>query len=91
MERKLDKKFTGSLMKVKDGTIVPGDEWVAFLAKDNAFAAVLPAYRQKCQELGCADTQLTMVDALIEHVATWRAEHPKRLKNPDAAGEKILP
>jgi hypothetical protein len=39
---KLDAKFYGDLRKVKDGSAVPDDEWAVFLAKDNAFAAILP-------------------------------------------------
>lgn len=54
---KLDPKFAGVIFKVKDGTIVPDDEYVVFLAKDNAFAAILPLYRDKCAELGCDGEQ----------------------------------
>lgn len=87
---KLDAKFYGSIQKVKDGTIVPEDEYVVFLAKDNAFAAVLPVYRAICNSLGADYEQLAAVDRMIERLAKWRMENPKRLKVPDAKGEKLL-
>lgn len=34
---KLDAKFYGEIRKVKDGAVVPEDEYVVFLAKDTAF------------------------------------------------------
>ena len=91
MQMKLDKKFTGSIMKVKDGTVLRGDEWIVFLAKDNAFAMTLPTYRENCIKLGCDQEQIDAVDRLIANVEAWRKVNPKRCKNPDAAGEKMLP
>lgn len=87
---KMDAKFTGTLVKVKDGTVVPDDEWVVFLVKDNAFASVLPIYRRKCIELGCDAEQIAAVDRMIARASTWRDAHQDRLKNPDAAGERLL-
>jgi hypothetical protein len=88
---KLDKKFAGTIYKVKDGSIVPGDEYVVFLAKDNAFAEILPMYLTACLEMHCDQEQIQAVSALIDRVDKWRREHPERLKNPDAAGERLLP
>jgi hypothetical protein len=86
---KLDKKFYGEIRKAKDDSIVPDDEYVVFLVKDNAFAATLPTYRQYCELMGADVVQLEMVDQLIERVYKWRAGSD-RCKVPDAAGEKVL-
>lgn len=87
---KLDAKFYGEIRKVKDDSIVPEDEYVVFLAKDNAFFKVLPEYRAHCWAMGCDAEQLDAVDRMIKRAEHWRAQHPERLKNPDAAGEKLL-
>lgn len=87
---KLDAKFYGEIRKVKDDSLVPDDEYVVFLAKDNAFAAILPLYLDKCTEMGCDDEQLIAVDLMIERLNKWRAAHPDRLKRPDAHNEKLL-
>lgn len=87
---KLDAKFSGVIVKVKDNTIVPDDEYVVFLAKDNAFAAILPNYRDKCKEMGADAEQIAAVDRMIERLGTWRARNQHRLKVPDAKGEKLL-
>lgn len=88
---KMDKKFKGTILKVKDGSIVADDQYVVFLVKDDAFAAVLPAYRDECARLGADEEQLAAVDALVGRVDVWRAAHPELCKVPDAAGEKLLP
>lgn len=87
---KLDAKFEGEIRKVKDGSIVPDDEYVVFLAKDNAFAEVLPIYLDKCRDLGCDADQIAAVVRMIGRVVVWRGLHPGRCKSPDAAGEKLL-
>lgn len=87
---KLDAKFYGSIRKVKDGSLVPEDEWVCFLVKDNAFAATLPTYREKCIELGADAEQIAAVDRMILRAAEWRVANPHRFKVPDAKGEKLL-
>lgn len=88
--QKLDKKFYGSIYKVKDNTRVPEDQYVVFLAKDTAFAEALPAYRAACERLGADATQLLMTDNMIARVLGWREAHPELCKVPDAAGEKVL-
>lgn len=87
---KLDAKFYGELYKVKDDSIVPDDEYVVFLAKDNAFAAVLPFYYAKCIELGADAEQVASVERMMDRLIAWRRDNPDRLKVPDAKGEKLL-
>jgi hypothetical protein len=88
---RLDGKFYGQIRKVKDDTIVSEDEYVVFLAKDNAFAAVLPFYRHICADMGCDPEQLAGVDRLIARVSAWREANADRCKKPDIeVGEKLL-
>ncbi len=87
---KLDAKFEGIIYKVKDGTMVPDDEYIVFLAKDNAFAAILPLYYNKCVELNCDEEQLAAVASMIDRLNKWRVDNPERLKNPDAKNERLL-
>lgn len=81
--KKLDGKFYGDIFKAKDHTRVPDDQYIVFLIKDNAFAAILPEYRKKCAELGCDDRQLFAIDRLINRVNQWRADNSSLLKKPD--------
>lgn len=87
---KLDAKFSGIIFKVKDGSIVPDDEYVVFLAKDTAFANVLPLYRKECVSLGSDQEQIASVDRMTERLRVWRECNQSRLKAPDANGEKLL-
>lgn len=87
---KLDAKFYGEIRKAKDDTIVPDDEYVVFLVKDNAFAQVLPIYRQICLNLGADRAQLDSLDRMIGRAIAWREANPDRCKVPDAKGEKLL-
>jgi len=87
---KLDSKFYGTVIKAKDNTIVDGSEYVVFLAKDNAFAAILPEYLAKCVELDADEEQIEAVMRLIARVDQWRAANPDRCKVPDAVGERML-
>lgn len=50
---KLDAKFYGEIRKVKDDSVVPDDQYMVFLAKDNAFADTVVYYRDRCVALGC--------------------------------------
>jgi hypothetical protein len=88
--QKLDAKFDGVIFKVKDGSIVPPDEYVVFLVKDTAFANTLPKYRAECVALGADKEHIASVDRMIERAMYWRASNPDRLKVPDAKGEKLL-
>ena len=87
---KLDGKFYGNIYKAKDNSQVPNDEYVVFLAKDNAFAAILPEYLAKCIELDADEEQIEAAMRLIARVDAWRADNPERCKVPDAAGERML-
>jgi len=87
---KLDAKFYGVIVKAKDGTIVPEDEYVVFLAKDNAFFNILLKYREECIKLGADTEQINAVTRMIERASYWRVNNQHRLKVPDAKGEKLL-
>lgn len=91
MIQKIDAKFYGEIRKVKDDSIVPDDQYVVFLVKDDAFAAVLPQYLAECIRLRADRAQIDATIAMIQRVQNWRADHPDRLKVPDAFGEKMLP
>lgn len=86
---KLDAKFYGQIRKVKDDSRVPDDEYVVFLAKDNAFNNILPQYRDECVALGCDSEQIAAVDRMIERLRAWREANRERCKDPDAHGEKL--
>jgi len=87
---KLDAKFYGQIRKAKDDTIVPDDEYMVFLAKDNAFCAILPLYLEECIRLGADQEQIAAVIRGMERLREWRARHPDRCKVPDAKGERLL-
>lgn len=87
---KMDAKFYGEIRKAKDDSIVPDDEYIVFLVKDNAVPAMLQFYRRQCEQLKCDAEQLTAVDRMIGRALAWRREHPDRIKNADAAGEHLL-
>lgn len=87
---KLDAKFYGEIRKVKDDSIVPDDQYVVFLAKDNAFAKMLPLYYAMCIEMGADAEHVASVERMIDRLNAWRAANPDKLKVPDAKGEKLL-
>jgi hypothetical protein len=87
---KLDGKFHGIIAKNKDGSIVPQDQWVVFLAKDNAFPATLRFYRAECNRQGAASEQLAAVDAAIARLDEWRQANPDKCKTPDVQAGEIV-
>lgn len=87
---KMDAKFYGTIVKAKDDTVVPDDEYVVFLVKDTAFANVLPAYLAECRDLGADAEQIAAVERMIKRVREWRSINSSRLKTPDAKGERLL-
>lgn len=87
---KLDKKFYGDIYKAKDGTRVPDDEYIVFLAHDNAFASIVHRYAQACEDLGCDEDQIRGARELVIRIARWRAEHVDKCRLPDAKGESLL-
>ena len=79
------------LRKVKDGSVIQEDEYVVFLAKDSAFAATLPVYREICAAMGADQRQLDSVDAMIGRLNGWRIMNASKCKVPDIGpGEKTL-
>lgn len=88
--QKLDAKFSGVIFKIKDGSIVPDDEYAVFLAKDTAFAHVLPLYRDECIRLGADAEQIAAVDRMIRRLMDWRSANQHRVKVPDAKGERLV-
>lgn len=87
---KLDTKFYGVIRKSKNGDYVSSDEFVVFLAKDTAFANILPYYLEQCISLGADKEQIESVKKLIDRVDLWRSNHKERLKVPDAHGEDYI-
>ena len=87
---KLDAKFSGVIFKVKDGSIVSDDEYMVFLAKDNAFPDTLEFYHRKCIELGADQEHVAAVWRTIQRLKAWRQQNQDRLKVPDAKGEKLV-
>jgi hypothetical protein len=90
MDAKLDAKFYGEIRKAKDNSIVPDDEYMVFLAKDNAFPATLQFYLEKCVELKCDQEHIDAIKRTIARLKVWRERYPDRLKVPDAKGETLL-
>lgn len=81
--KKLDGKCYGVLVKNKNGAIIPPDQWIVFLAKDNALPATLAFYLEECRRQGAAPAQLEAVVELMLRVDTWRRENPTLCKTPD--------
>jgi hypothetical protein len=86
---KLDAKFYGTIQKVKDGSIVPEDQYMVFLVKDRAFLPTLYFYREQCRTLGADAEHIAAVDRTIERAKAWQDAHPELMKVPDAKGEKL--
>ena len=86
---KLDGKFHGVVVKNKNQTIVPQDQWMVFLAKDNAVPAMLKFYEAECARLGAEPEQLQAVREMRERVMAWRAENPQLCKTPDVQPGEI--
>ena len=86
----MDEKFYGTIRKAKDGSVVLPDQFVVFLAKDDAFYALLPEYRSKCIELGSDEEQIASVDRMIARITAWREANPDKCHPPNAKGEKLL-
>lgn len=91
MRRKLDGKFHGVIVKNKDGSVVPQDEWMVFLAKDNALPATLQFYLEESARLGASQDQIAAIVGLIERVQSWRFHNAAKCKTPDVQeGELVL-
>lgn len=89
---KLDAKFDGVIIKSKDASVVPPDQYVVFLAKDDAFPNTLEFYEEECKRLGAAPAQIKAVRALRRRLFKWRSENIEICKVADVeAGELLLP
>ena len=85
---KLDKKFfvdAAGIRKAKNNTVVPDDQWIVFLAKDDALPATLDFYLGECKRLGADHRQLDAVKGLIARVKAWRATNSGACHTPDVA------
>jgi hypothetical protein len=87
---KLDTKFLGVIVENGDSTLVPADQWMVFVAKDNAVPATLKFYEEECIRQGAEQAQIDAVRALRIRVASWRAEHPELCKTPDVLPGELI-
>lgn len=90
MSQKLDGKFHGVIVKNKNQQIVPQDQWMCFLAKDNAVPAMLKFYLEECTRKGADESQVQAVRDMINRCNQWRAEHPDLCKIPDVEKNEII-
>ena len=88
---KIDGKFSGVIIKAKDGSVVPPDQYIVFLAKDNALPATVRFYEEECERLGADARQLEAVRKMRARLDRWRQAHHDLCKVPDVAvGETLL-
>lgn len=81
----LDGKFVGTVFRRRDQEVIPPDQFMVFLAKDNALPLTLRFYKAACQVIGAEAEQLNAVDRLIHRVDVWRHHNMDKTKIPDAA------
>lgn len=89
MPTKLDGKFHGIIVKNKDQSIVPQDQWICFLAKDNAVLETLAFYYNQCKRLGAHPRQLEAVGQMMARVDQLRRNNPGICKVPDVEPGEI--
>ena len=80
----LDRKFSGTIVRNKDQRNIPVDQWIVFLAKDDAVLPTLIFYREECEKLGAGREQIDGIADLITRVRNWRIANPDQCKIPDA-------
>lgn len=83
--RQIDGKFktSGDITKL-DGTPVPEDEpLILFRAKDACVPEMLEHYSKLCKEKGSPEAHVAHLDAYIEKMKQWQADHQDRVKIPD--------
>ena len=80
---KLDAKFHGVVVKNKDQSIVPQDQWMVFLAKDNAVPATLAFYEEECRRQGAKEDQIYAIQQMRKRVEDWRMQHLELCKVAD--------
>jgi hypothetical protein len=88
--QKLDAKFDGTIIKVRNGTVVPPDRYMVFLATDNAFPFALDAYIDACRTLDADDEQIEALYRARYRLHEWRRKNAHLCKTPDAADEYML-
>ena len=80
---------TIALRKAKNSEIVPDDEFIVFIAKDDALPATLRFYLDECRSQGSDNVQCNSVAAMIDRLVAWRVAHSERCKRPDATPEEL--
>jgi hypothetical protein len=89
---KLDAKFFGKIFKYKDLSVVPDDQWVVFLAKDQVFVDMFldpdHGYLARCKNANADPQQIAAVQRMEKRLTTWVATN--ETKTPDAKGERLL-
>jgi hypothetical protein len=88
--KKLDGKFSGVIIKSSDGSIVPEDQYMVFLAKDNALPATLEFYEEECERIGAQPEQIEAVRKLRARLQVWRQLNPELCKVPDVKPGQLL-
>lgn len=87
---KLDGKFRGTVIKTKNHQVVSQDQWMVFLAKDNAVPAMLAFYEAECLRQGAEPAQIEAVARLRRRVDAWRVENPQLCKVADVEPGEIV-
>lgn len=88
--KRLDTKVHGTLIKNKDGTEIPADEFIVFRPHDNAVPAMLTFYYATLQAQGASPEQLKAIESLMCRVKVWREEHPERCKVADVQPGELI-
>ena len=82
----IDRKFEFLAKNPCKGTYYDETNAIVFLAKDKAFLfGALPAYREKCIELGSNPEHIESIDLLIGRVADFQSYHESKV--PDTETE----
>lgn len=77
-------KFQRTVLLRRDGTPIPEDEpWFALRGQDELARLTVRYYRDLCEKEGCTEEHLREIDAQIERLVVFAAEHPERMKKPD--------
>lgn len=87
---KLDGKFYGEIYKNKNGARVPDDQWIVFLAKDNAVPTMLNFYLKACIEIGADLSHLMAVKDLMSRVSKWRTLNLGLCRTPDTEEDELF-
>lgn len=78
----IGQKYKGEIFK-NDGTLVPEDEWIVFMAKDLALVPTLIAYLNNCSNLGCDEKYLREIVELTIKVMKFQKNNIDKCKIPD--------